>query len=352
MAATAPPRISFASDNSTGAHPEVMQAVVDANDGCVMGYGRDPYTAEADELFRRELGDRAHPFLVYAGTAANVIALQAITRSGDVVLCSANSHVFQSECGAPERLTGSKLIGLPDDHGKIHTRQLLAEIERRTDPHSGNPAAISITQATEKCTVYRLDEIRAIADLAHERGLKLHMDGARLANAAISLGESLRAVTVDAGVDIVSFGGTKNGLLCGEAVVCFDDETAHRLSFVRMQSLQLASKMRFLSVQFSTLLRDGLWRRCAENANATAARLAAGLECLPGIELLHPVEANLIVLSMPDAVVAALHEGFDFYERSQSGGRTTIRLVGSFRTTDEEVDAFIQAAGRELAAVA
>ena len=345
-------RISFASDNSTGAHPDVLQAVVDANDGCVMGYGADPYTAEAEELFRHELGDQARPFLVFAGSAANVIALQAITRSGDAIACSSNSHVFMSECGAPERFTGSKLVGLRDHHGKIAPQQIAEQVVSGHDPHSGNLAAVSITQATEKCTVYRPDEIRAIAATAREHGLKLHMDGARLANAAVSLGASLREITVDAGVDILSFGGTKNGLLGGEAVVCFDDETAHRLGYVRMQSLHLASKMRFLAAQFSALLRDGLWRRCAENANATAARLAAGLEGLPGVELLHPVEANLLVASLPSTAAAALHERFDFYDRGQIEDRTTIRLVGSFRSTEAEVDAFLEAARKELTAAA
>ncbi len=348
MAVDTPSRISFASDNTAGAHPDVLQAVVDANDGCVMGYGADAYTAEAEELFRSELGDRAQPFLVFAGSAANVIALQAVTRSGDVIICSSDSHVFMSECGAPERLTGAKLIGLQDDHGRIAPRQIAEQVRSGHDPHSGNPAAVSITQATEKCTVYRPKEIRAIADTAHEHGLKLHMDGARLANAAVGLGVSLREITVDAGVDILSFGGTKNGLLGGEAVVCFDEETAHRLRYVRMQSLHLASKMRFLSVQFSALLRDGLWRRCAENANATATRLAAGLEGMPGVELLHPVEANLVVASLPAAAVAALHDSFDFYDRGHADGKTIIRLVGTFRSTTDEVDAFLEAARREL----
>lgn len=352
MAVRTSNRISFASDNTTGAHPDVLQAVVDANDGCVMGYGADAHTAEAEELFRWELGEQARPFLVFAGSAANVIALQAVTRGGDVIICSSDSHVFMSECGAPERLTGAKLIGLPDQHGKIAAQQIADQIARGGDPHSGNPAAVSITQATEKCTVYRPEEVRAIADVTHKHGLMLHMDGARLANAAVALGISLREITVGAGVDVLSFGGTKNGLLGGEAVVCFDEETAHRLRYVRMQSLHLASKMRFLSVQFSALLRDGLWQRCAKNANATAASLATGLEGLPGVKLLHPVEANIVVASLPAAAAAALHESFDFYDRGQAAGKTIIRLVGTFRSTDAEVDTFLSAARRELEAAA
>jgi threonine aldolase len=330
----------FASDNNSGAHPDVLAAIAQANDGHVVAYGDDDYTAAARRRFREHFGEQAEAFLVFNGTGANVLALQALARPHEAVICPETAHLNVDECGAPERIAGVKLLPAPTPDGKL-TPELVAErLTRVGDQHASQPRVVSISESTELGTVYTVEETRALADFAHEQALLLHLDGARLANAACSLGVELRALTTDAGVDVLSFGGTKNGLMLGEAVVFPDPELAEAFDFLRKQSMQLASKMRFISAQLEALLRDDLWVRCASQANAMAARLAAALEPIDGVELAYPVQANAVFATLPRAAIellrAALPGELPFYVWDEERG--TVRLMCSWDTTEEDID--------------
>ena len=341
----------FASDNNSGAHPDVLAAIAAANDGHVVAYGDDDHTAAARELFRRHFGERAEPFLVFNGTAANVLAIEALARPYEAVICPETAHLNVDECGAPERIAGVKLIAVPTADGKL-TPELLAErITRIGDQHASQPRVVSISEATELGTLYTLEEIRALADLAHERGLALHVDGARLANAAAALDAPLRALTADAGVDALSFGGTKNGLLAADAVVFLDPEAARDFPFLRKQSMQLASKMRFLAAQFEALLGGELWLRNAAHANAMARRLADAITAIDAVELAHPPQANGVFARLPAPAIDRLRESLPaalpFYVWDDAAG--TIRLMCSWDTTAEDVDELAAALRAALA---
>jgi len=341
----------FLSDTSAGAHPEVLEAIVAANEGRVAGYGDDPYTDAAVAALRTHFDADAAVFFVSGGTAANVVALQAVTRPYHAVVCSDCAHLHTDEAGAPEHVA-CKLLLCPAADGKLTPEAVVPHLRWLGDVHRPQPRVLSLTQSTELGTVYRRREIEALADVAHEHGLVVHMDGSRLANAAAFLDLPLRALTVDAGVDIVSFGGTKNGLLGAEAVIAFPSIDTGELGWVRKQNLQLAAKMRFLSAQFEALMRDDLWLRSARHANATAARLAAGLAALPGVELAHPVEANGVFVRLPSGLVEHLHaDGFGFHVWDEPAG--VHRLMTTFSTTSDEVDTLLasaQTVARELSA--
>jgi threonine aldolase len=334
----------FASDNFSGAHPEILAAVSAANDGHTPAYGDDPWTARARARFRDHFGDAAEAFPVFNGSAANVLALDAVTRPYEAVICAATAHLNLDECGAPERIAGVKLLTVEGEHGKL-TPELIAPLDtRRGDQHASQPRAVSISQATELGTVYTADEVRALADFAHERDMLLHVDGARLANAAASLDVPLRTLTTDAGVDALSFGGTKNGLLLGEAVVFLRPGLADRFAFVRKQGMQLASKMRFVSAQLETLLGD-LWLRNASHANAMARRLRDAAAAIDGVEIAHPVEANGVFARLPHAAIDRLRSELPgeppFYIWDEETGEC--RWMCSWDTTPEDVDAFAAA---------
>jgi len=330
----------FASDNNSGAHPEILAAIAAANEGHVVAYGDDDYTAAARERFREHFGEAAEPFLVFNGTGANVTSIDALTGPHEAVICTDVSHMHVDECGAPERIAQTKLLTVEHHQGKLAPEDLRRWEAHRGDEHAVQPRVVSITQATELGTVYTLDETRAIADAAHALDMYLHVDGARLANAAVSLDGSLRAVTADAGVDVVSFGGTKNGLVIGEAVVFLRPELAESFLFTRKQLGQLASKMRFLAAQFDALLTDDLWRRNAAQANSMAGRLADAISATDGVELAHPVEANGVFVNLPAAVIGRLRDALPaampFYVWDEDAG--TIRLMCSWDTTPEDVD--------------
>src|SRR5271156_5581013 len=262
------PSRSFASDNNAVVHPEVLEALRRANEGHVVGYGSDPHTESAIRKFREEFGADVAVFFVFNGTAANVLSLQALTRPFHAVLCPELSHIYQDECGAPEKFTGCKLVPLAAPDGKLTVETVARAYHGIGDQHHAQPRVISITQSTEMGTVYRPEEIQALARFAHEHGMFLHMDGARIANAAAFLGQNLRQATRDLGVDVLSFGGTKNGIMGGEAVVFFHRELGHDFLYLRKQGMQLASKMRFIAAQFEALLTNDLWRRSAQHANA------------------------------------------------------------------------------------
>ena len=335
---------SFASDNNAGAHPEVLAAIERANSGHVRAYGDDPFTAAAVRRFRAELGDQAEVFFVFGGTGANVVGLQALLRSHEAIVCSDFSHIHVDECGAAEKFIGSKLLTVRPPDGKLTPALVATRMHGIGDQHHVQPRAISITQATEYGTVYTAAEIAALAEYAHGHDMLLHVDGARIANAAAALGVPLRAFVTDAGVDVLSFGGTKNGMLGGEAVVFLDPALAREARFVRKQAMQLPSKMRFIAAQFDALLADGLWLRSARHANAMARRLAEGVRRVPGVTVTQSVDANAVFAVVPREAIAPLQEEFFFYVWDPE--RPEVRWMASFDTTAEEVDAFIEAVSR------
>jgi threonine aldolase len=307
----------FASDNHARAHPDVLEAIAAANTGHAAAYGADDWTAQAEALFREHFGDAARAFPVFNGTGANVAAIDALTQPFEAVICTDVAHMHIDECGAPERVAGTKLLTVEHAAGKLTTDDVGRWESNRGDEHRVQPRVVSITQATELGTVYTLEETREICDAAHRLGMHVHVDGARIANAAASLGASLRELTTDAGVDGVSFGATKNGALVGDAVVILNPELGEDFLFTRKQLGQLASKMRFVSAQLTALLADDLWLRNASHANEMAARLASALEPVAGVDLVYPVEANGVFARLPrpaiDRLLADLPGDHPFY---------------------------------------
>lgn len=341
---------NFCSDNVTGMAPEILAAIERANDGAAMPYGKDEITkrleARLAEIFERSV----IVFPVATGTASNALALAAVTPPYGAVYCHEHAHIQVDECGAPEFFSGgAKLLPLAGAGGKLTPPVLNAALaaEWKGNVHNAQPAALSLSQATECGTVYRLEEIRALTEIAHARGLKVHMDGTRLANALVSLNCSPADLTWRAGVDVLSLGATKNGALAAEAIVFFDPALAASVGFRRKRGGHLFSKMRFVSAQLEAYLADDLWLRNARHANAMARRLADGLAKIAGCRLVHPREANMVFMSLPSRVIDGLEQaGFGFY---REGGVRTIRLVTAFNTPAKDVDAVI-AAAQKLAA--
>jgi threonine aldolase len=331
----------FASDNAATVHPEVLAAIARANVGHAFGYGHDDYTQSIEAKFCEHFGADARAFFVFNGSAANVLSLRAACRPWHAVICTDSAHMNVDECGAPEALAGVKLMQVPSEDGKL-TRELVErQITRIGDEHAVQPRVVSLTQCTELGTVYSLRETTTIVELAHAHDLVVHMDGARLSNAAAALGLRLRALTTDMGVDIVSFGGTKNGLLGGEAVVVLNPQLAEGFDYLRKQTLQLPSKMRFLAAQFDALLSDELWLRCARQANAMAARLAAAMHDLESVEITRPVEANAVFARLERKAITALQKRFAFYVWDEL--TSEVRWMCSWDTTAEDVDDFAAA---------
>ncbi|MGH2591189.1 MAG: threonine aldolase family protein [Actinomycetota bacterium] len=337
----------FASDNFAGAHPDVLAAVAAANDGHVPAYGEDPYTAQAEARLRQHFGDDARAFPVFNGSAANVLAILASARPFEAVICPETAHLNVDECGAPERIAGVKLYTVAAPAGKLTPALVEARLRaiRVGDQHAAQPRILSISNATELGTVYTPAETRALAELAHERDLLLHVDGARLANAAASLDVPLRALATDAGVDLLSFGATKNGLLVGEAVVFCTPELAEDFLYIRKQALQLASKMRFVSAQLDALLRDGLWLRNATHANAMAGRLVHAVKEIPGVRVTQQVESNAVFAILPPEARRRLLEAWPgelpFHVWNEHSGE--VRWMTAWDTTPEDVDRFAAA---------
>jgi threonine aldolase len=339
---TAAPQRVFTSDNAAGAAPGIVRAVAAAAAGLDLPYGTDRYSAAARarfaELFEREVD----VLPVATGSAANAASLSVLTPPWGSVLCHPDSHINTDECGAPEFFTnGAKLVAVPGADARIDPEPLRAAVSRkRGDVHSVQPSALSITQATETGGVYTLDEIRTLAGIARDAGLRVHMDGARFANAVAALGCTPAEMTWRAGVDLLSFGATKNGAMTADAIVVFDRALTPELSFRLKRAGQLTAKMRFQSAQLDAYLEDGLWLRNAVHANAMAARLGAGLAAVPGAELLHAVEANILFCRLPEAVIEGLlAEGFVFYHNRWAPG--VCRFVTSFTTPESDVDALL-----------
>ncbi|MCU1553870.1 MAG: threonine aldolase [Arthrobacter sp.] len=339
----------FASDNYSGVHPEVLAALAAANEGHQVSYGEDDYTARLQQLMEEHFGEGIECFPVFNGTGANVLSLQSLLPRWGAVICASTAHINMDENGAPERIGGIKLLQVATTDGKLTPELIDKEAWGWGDEHRAQPLAASITQTTELGTCYTPDEVRAIAEHVHARGKKLHMDGARLANAAAHLDVPLRAFTRDAGVDILSFGGTKNGLLFGEVVVALNPQAADGLAYLRKMNMQLASKMRFMSAQFIALLEGDLWLRSASHANAMAARLRAGVESIPGVQLSQKTESNGVFAVLPAGVADRLRTSVRFYDWNEAARE--VRWMCSFDTTEEDVDAFIAAIKLELAAI-
>ncbi len=334
-------RAFFASDNYAPILPEVLDAIAAANHGHAVSYGADEWTARLQVRVREHFGEHAHAFPVFNGTGANVVSLRAMLRPWQGVVCAASSHLNVDEGGAPEKLGGIKLLTVPTPDGKLTPELVASRLVRIGDEHVVQPGVVSITQSTELGTLYTEAEMAAIADHAHAHGMLVHVDGARLANAAASLDVGLRAITTDVGADMVSFGGTKVGLLLGEAVVVLREELAGALPYLRKQSMQLASKMRFVSAQLEALLRDDVWRRAAGHANAMARRLADALADVPGVTLTQAVQANAVFAILPEGAAERLQRDFRFYVWDEHTGE--VRWMCSWDTRQEDVDAFAAA---------
>lgn len=337
----------FASDNYAGAHPEVFAAIAAANGGHQISYGEDAYTARLQEVVRAEFGERAEAFPVFNGTGANVLALTSVLPRWGAVVATDTAHIHTDEGGAPERMTGLKLLVAPTPDGKLTPELIVREAWGWGDEHRAQPLAVSITQSTELGTLYTPDEIRAIAEWAHEHGMAVHLDGARIWNAAAALGVPFREFTTDAGVDILSLGGTKNGLLGAEAVVVLDPDRADGLIYLRKLGMQLASKMRFLSAQLLALFEDGLGIRSAAHANAMATRLRSALEGAPGVSFAYPTQANAVFALIPPDAVAPLQERVRFYPWGATPG--LVRWMTAWDSTETDVDRFVALIRAQLA---
>ncbi|HKP46597.1 MAG TPA: low specificity L-threonine aldolase [Pyrinomonadaceae bacterium] len=337
---------SFASDNNAGVHPKVMAALSAANEGHVVAYGDDPYTARATELFQKHLGKDAEVFFVFGGTGANVLGLKAITQSHHAVICADTAHIYVDECGAPEKFTGCKLLPVSTPDGKIRPEQLNPLLHDVGFEHHVQPRVVSISQATEMGTVYSVKEMKALAGFAHEHNMLLHVDGARIANAAAGLDVKLRAITRDAGVDVMSFGGAKNGMMYGEAVIFFDKQLAAEFKYTRKQGMHLPSKMRYISAQFEALLTNDLWRDNARHANRMAQLLSAELRKIPQIHVTQKVEANGIFAIIPKKYIARLQRKYFFYVWNEE--TSEVRLMTSFDTTEDDIGDFISLVKRTV----
>lgn len=355
-AATGTSRRGFASDNYAGIHPEVLAAITRANSGHEAAYGDDSWTARLQDLVREQFGETAQAFPVFNGTGANVVALQALLPPWGAVICAESAHIHQDEGGAPERVAHTKLFTVPSPDGKLTPELVDRQAHGLGFVHRAQPAVVEIAQVTELGTLYTPDEVRALAEHAHGLGMALYMDGARLANAAAALGTSLRSFTTDAGVDIVSFGGTKNGALGAEAVVLLDPQAVQAgpegagkaVEYLRKSSMQLSSKMRFVSAQLVALLTDELWLRSAGHANAMAARLAEGVRGLDGVTLTQQPAANQVLAVVDPSVADAVRSRYAFYDWDAS--RSEVRWMTSWDTTDDDVDGFLAALRSALAA--
>lgn len=343
---------SFASDNYAGVHPRVLEALAQVNQGHARAYGDDQWTERATRVFRETFGRDCVPYLVFVGTAANVLAIRSVCRRHHSVICARQAHINNDECAAPESQAGVKLVAAPSGDGKVRPADLSGFLGSRGFVHHAQPRLVSITQPTELGAVYTLEEILALADFAHAHDLYLHMDGARLANAAAALDVSLAALTAQCGVDVLSFGGTKNGLMCAESVVFFDEALAEDFAYLRKQSMQLASKMRFLAAQFLAFFQDDLWLENARHANRMALRLARGAARIPGVELARPAVTNAVFARLPASAVEALQREWSFHVWDQGDDplRPEVRWMTAYDTAPGDVDAFLTAMRLILAA--
>lgn len=336
----------FASDNNAGIHPDILQEISLVNEGHTIGYGNDKYTMFARELFRQQLGQDTETFFVFTGTAANVLGLSSITRSWNSVITADTAHLEQDECGAPEKFTGCKVLTVDTSDGKLSVDMIKKHMHGFDFEHHAQPAVISVSQSTEMGTVYTVPELRAITDYAHSMGLMVHMDGARLANAAVYLKLPFRAFTTDAGIDVLSFGGTKNGMMTGEAVCFLRPGLSENFKYIRKQSMQLASKMRFISAQFIAYFRDDLWKRLAGHSNEMAMVLAGKIKDLRNIRITQQVQSNGIFVIIPHDVAEEVRQKYFFYPWNEE--ISEYRLMTSWDTTEQDINEFVSLLTDEL----
>ena len=328
----------FASDNNAGVHPEILKELEKINSGHVIGYGSDIYTEKASQLFREHLGPDCEVFFVFTGTAANVLGISGITRSWNSIISAETAHLESDECGAPEKFTGCKVLTVETPDGKITVDLIQKHIHGFDFEHHAQPKVISVTQSTEMGTLYTVDEIRKLADFAHSKGMMLHMDGARLANAAVSLGLPFKSFTTDAGVDVLSFGGTKNGMMMGEAVCFLKPGLSSDFKYIRKQGMQLASKMRFISGQYIAYFRNDLWKKCASHANEMAQLLSEKLRSVKGVKITQAVQSNGIFVIIPHNVAEKVRQHYFFYPWNED--TSEYRLMTSWDTSLDEIEHF------------
>lgn len=336
----------FGSDNHSGISPEILDAIVQANIDHALAYGDDEYCKSCEELFREVFGAQARTYFVFNGTGANVLNIDAMCRSHHAVICAETAHINVDECGAPQRIVGCKLLTLPTPDGKLTPDLVRHHLHGFGFEHHSQPRAISIAQSTELGTLYTIDEIKALASLAHQYNMYLHVDGARLANAAVALGCSFKEMTTDAGVDCLSFGGTKNGLLMGESCVILNPELDIDMRYRRKQMGQLCSKMRFVAAQFKAYITTGLWRKNAEHSNAMAQKLYRALQDIPEVQVLYPVQVNSVFAKLPRNIWQSLLDDYFFYDWNINNDE--VRWMCSFDTTEEDIDNFITALKRRI----
>lgn len=341
----------FGSDNHSGASPEVLKAIAEANVDHALAYGDDEYCARVGELFKQTFGEQASAYLVFNGTGANVLNIDAMCRSHNAVVCAETAHINVDECGAPQRIVGCRLLTVPTPDGKLTPELVKTQLHGFGFEHHSQPRAISISQPTELGTLYTIDELKALADLAHSYDMYLHVDGARLANAAVALGCTFRQMTTDCGVDCLSFGGTKNGLLMGESAVILNPKLDAELKYRRKQMAQLCSKMRFMAVQFEAYLNGErrmengelapLWRRNAEHSNRMAQLLYRELQDVPQVKVMYPVQVNSVFAQLLREVWTALQQEYFFYDWDEA--ENVVRWMCSFDTTEEDIHNFVAA---------
>lgn len=329
----------FASDNNAGVHPDIMKALENANDGHCVGYGDDPYTQEAQEIFRDFFGDQAEIYFVFLGTAANVLGLKAMTQSFHSIICADTAHINTDECGAPEKFTGCKLLSIATKNGKISVPEIQKHVHGIGFEHHSQPRVISITQSTEMGTIYTVQEIADICDYAHKNNMLVHVDGARIANACASLNVSVGEMIKETGVDVLSFGGTKNGMMYGEAIVFLKPSLANDFKYIRKQGMQLASKMRFISAQFLAYFHNSLWLRNAAHANEMAKRLSEEVKKIPQVKITQEVQSNGVFAIVPKDIIPQLQDQYFFYEWNEFTGE--VRWMTSWDTTTDDIDGFI-----------
>lgn len=331
----------FGSDNHSGISPEVVQAIANANVEHALAYGDDEYCARVEKLFKEHFGPQTKAYFVFNGTGANVLNIDIMCRSHHAVVCADSAHINVDECGAPQRIVGCKLLTVPTPDGKLTPELVKTQLHGFGFEHHSQPKAISIAQSTELGTLYTLDEIRALANLAHEYNMYLHMDGARLANAAVALNCTFKEMTTDCGVDCLSFGGTKNGLMMGESVVLLNPLLDDDVKYRRKQMSQLCSKMRFVAVQFEAYLQGDLWRRNAEHSNRMAKLLYEGLKDVPQVKVMYPVQVNSVFAQLPHDAWHQLLNDYFFYDWDESND--VVRWMCSFDTTEEDITQFVDA---------
>lgn len=329
----------FASDNNSGVHPVILQAIADANKGHVTAYGDDEYTQRAVKKFKEIFGEDIDVFFVFIGSAANVLGLQSMTQRHNAIICAETAHINVDECGAPERFTSCKLLTVETTNGKLTVEGVKKHMHGFGFQHHAQPKVISISQVSELGTLYSVDEVKALANFAHANGLLLHMDGARLANAAVALNKEFKEFTKDAGVDVLSFGGTKNGMMYGEAIVFFNKKLAQDFMYTRKQGLQLASKMRYISAQFSAYLENDQWKKMAAHSNKMAELLAQKVAEIKGIKITRSVEANAVFAILPSEIIPKLQKEYFFYVWDEE--TSEVRWMTSWDTTPEDIDNFV-----------